>query len=83
MRVLIVEDDRTAADFLAKALGEAGYQTEIAGDGETGYELASGSGYGVLIVDRMLPKLDGTRWRVTRSRVWSRVASDWEPIASL
>ena len=59
MRVLIVEDDRTAADFLAKALGEAGYQTEIASDGEAGFELASTQAFGVLIVDRMLPKLDG------------------------
>ncbi len=59
MRVLIVEDDRTAADFLAKALNEAGYQTEIAVDGESGFELASNSAFGVLIVDRMLPKLDG------------------------
>ena len=59
MRVLIVEDDRTAADFLAKALGEAGYQTEIAGDGEAGFALASTQSFGVLIVDRMLPKLDG------------------------
>jgi two-component system OmpR family response regulator len=59
MRVLIVEDDRTAAEFLAKALGEAGYQTEIAFDGQTGFELASASGFGVLIVDRMLPRLDG------------------------
>ncbi len=59
MRVLIVEDDRTAADFLAKALGEAGYQTEIAGDGEAGFELAATQSFGVLIVDRMLPKLDG------------------------
>ncbi len=59
MRVLIVEDDRTAAGFLAKALLEAGYQSEIAEDGETGYELATSSSFGVLIVDRMLPKLDG------------------------
>ena len=59
MRVLIVEDDRTAADFLAKALGKAGYQTEIASDGELGFELATSSVFGVLIVDRMLPKLDG------------------------
>ncbi|MFT4078051.1 response regulator transcription factor [Rhodomicrobium lacus] len=59
MRVLIVEDDRTAADFLAKALGEAGFQTEIAGDGETGFDSATSSKFGVLIVDRMLPKLDG------------------------
>src|SRR5215472_9342520 len=59
MRVLIVEDARTAADFLAKALGEAGYQTEIASDGETDFELASGQAFGLLIIDRMLPKLDG------------------------
>ena len=59
MRVLIVEDDRTAADFLAKALAEAGYHPEIAGDGETGFELAASSTVGVLIGDRMLPKLDG------------------------
>jgi two-component system, OmpR family, response regulator len=59
MRVLIVEDDRTAADFLSKALLEAGYQPQIAGDGETGFELAIGSTFGVLIIDRMLPKLDG------------------------
>ncbi len=59
MRVLIVEDDRTAAGFLAKALLEAGYQSEIAEDGETGFELATTSSFGVLIIDRMLPKLDG------------------------
>lgn len=59
MRVLIVEDDRTAAEFLAKALAEAGFQPEIAGDGEAGLELASTSNFSVLIIDRMLPKLDG------------------------
>ncbi|ADP72304.1 two component transcriptional regulator, winged helix family [Rhodomicrobium vannielii ATCC 17100] len=59
MRVLIVEDDRTAADFLAKALGEAGFQTEIAGDGEAAFDSATSSKFDVLIVDRMLPKLDG------------------------
>jgi two-component system, OmpR family, response regulator len=59
MRVLIVEDDRTAADFLSKALLEAGYQPQIASDGEIGLELAIASSFGVLIIDRMLPKLDG------------------------
>ena len=59
MRVLIVEDDQTAAEFLAKALSEAGYQSEIAGNGEAGFELASQNSYSVLIIDRMLPKLDG------------------------
>src|SRR4029078_6878397 len=57
--VLIVEDDRTAAEFLAKALSEAGFQPEIAVDGEIGLELASTSTFSVLIIDRMLPKLDG------------------------
>jgi two-component system OmpR family response regulator len=59
MRVLIVEDDRTSADFLVKALAEAGYQTEVASDGETGFDLATSGAYSVLVVDRMLPKLDG------------------------
>jgi two-component system OmpR family response regulator len=59
MRVLIVEDDKTAVEFLVKALREAGYQTEIAYDGETGLELATGGSFNVLIVDRMLPRLDG------------------------
>lgn len=59
MRVLIVEDDKTAVDFLVKALREAGYQTETALDGETGLDLATGGHFNVLIVDRMLPKLDG------------------------
>jgi two-component system OmpR family response regulator len=59
MRVLVVEDDRTAADFLIKALREAGYQTDAAYDGEDGLTQAQATDYNVLIVDRMLPKLDG------------------------
>jgi two-component system OmpR family response regulator len=59
MRVLIVEDDKTVVDFLVKALREAGYQTETAHDGETGQELAVAHDFNVLIVDRMLPRLDG------------------------
>lgn len=59
MRVLIVEDDKTAVEFLVKALREAGYQTEAALDGETGLELALAQTFNVLIIDRMLPRLDG------------------------
>lgn len=59
MRILIVEDDKTAVDFLVKALREAGYQTEVAFDGETGLELATSQTFNVLIIDRMLPRLDG------------------------
>jgi len=59
MRLLIVEDDRDAADYLVKAFGEAGHVADRAGDGEDGLSLALDGNYDVLIVDRMLPKLDG------------------------
>ena len=59
MRLLVVEDDREAAEYLKKALREAGHVTEIAADGETGLALALDGDFDVLVVDRMLPKLDG------------------------
>lgn len=59
MRVLIIEDDSEAASFLVKALKESGHSADWAEDGETGLEMAREGGYDVLIVDRMLPKLDG------------------------
>ena len=59
MRVLVIEDDRETAQFLLKSLKESGHAADIAGDGETGLELAQNGQHDVLIVDRMLPKLDG------------------------
>lgn len=59
MRVLVIEDDRETANYLAKALGEAGHVADKAHDGEAGYELATAGEYDVLVVDRMLPKRDG------------------------
>ena len=59
MRILIIEDDREAASYLVKALGEAGHVADHAADGLDGYALASEGPYDILIVDRMLPKLDG------------------------
>ena len=59
MRLLIVEDDRDAADYLVKAFREVGHVAEHAADGEEGFELALDGSYDVLIVDRMLPKRDG------------------------
>ena len=59
MRVLIVEDDRTIADFVAKGLAEAGYAVDVAPDGERGIELSTATTYDVAIVDLMLPKVDG------------------------
>ncbi|PSM18130.1 MULTISPECIES: response regulator transcription factor [Nitratireductor] len=59
MKILLIEDDREAADYLERALNEAGHTTHVAGDGETGFTLADGGDYDVLIVDRMLPRRDG------------------------
>jgi two-component system, OmpR family, response regulator len=59
MRLLIIEDDRDAADYLVKAFREVGHVADHAADGEEGLALALDGGYDVLIVDRMLPKLDG------------------------
>ena len=64
MRLLIIEDDRDAADYLAKAFREVGHVADLAADGEEGLAQALDGQYDVLIVDRMLPKLDGlTRHR--------------------
>src|ERR671914_953643 len=59
MRILIVEDDREAAAYLTKAFREAGHAADAAHDGLDGYAMAEEGDYDVLVVDRMLPKLDG------------------------
>ena len=59
MRVLIVEDDATIADFVGKGLAETGFALDTAADGERGLDLAIQGAYDVAIIDVMLPKLDG------------------------
>jgi two-component system OmpR family response regulator len=59
MRLLIIEDDRDAADYLVKAFREVGHVADLATDGEEGLAMAQAGTYDVLIVDRMLPKRDG------------------------
>jgi len=59
MKILIIEDDREAADYLQKALSEAGHVAHVARNGDDGFSMAEEGGYDVLIVDRMLPKRDG------------------------
>ena len=59
MRVLVIEDDRETAQFLQRSLRESGHAADIAGDGETGLSMARDDKYDVLVVDRMLPRLDG------------------------
>ena len=59
MKVLLIEDDRTAAAYLAKGLKEAGHVVDVAGDGREGLYLAGSEHYDVMVVDRMLPGRDG------------------------
>jgi two-component system OmpR family response regulator len=59
MKLLVVEDDRETAAYLAKGLGESGYTVDCAADGREGLFLASSGSYDAIVVDRMLPGLDG------------------------
>jgi two-component system, OmpR family, response regulator PhoP len=60
MRVLLVEDERRLAENVARSLREgAGYAVDIAGDGQQGLYLAESSPYDLVVLDLMLPKLDG------------------------
>ena len=59
MRILIIEDDRDAAQYLAKGLRESGHSAEVAENGRDGLLRAAVEPFDVLIVDRMLPNLDG------------------------
>lgn len=59
MRVLIVEDERQMADQLCKGLEREGYSVLVAHDGEEGLKLARGMDHDLMVLDWMLPKLDG------------------------
>ncbi|MBD2211389.1 response regulator [Nostoc linckia FACHB-104] len=59
MKILLIEDDKQTNLVLAKALSTLNYQIETTNDGETGLELAKAFDYDLLILDVMLPKLDG------------------------
>ena len=59
MRILVVEDDLETADYLRKGLGESGHLIDHVATGPEGLAMAVVGSYDVLIVDRMLPGLDG------------------------
>jgi two-component system OmpR family response regulator len=59
MRVLVVEDDRKIASFVVNGLKQSGFAVDHAADGEDGLFRAQSHSYDALIVDLMLPKLDG------------------------
>ncbi len=59
MRVLIIEDDESTATYIQKGLQEVGHMADIAVNGDAGLSMASNENYQALIVDRMLPRMDG------------------------
>ncbi len=59
MKVLVIEDDKNTSAYVSRGLNEAGHTTDVAGSGPEGFSLAAGERYDLLIVDRMLPDLDG------------------------
>tara|TARA_A100001388_G_scaffold274272_1_gene257629 strand:- start:2171 stop:2863 length:693 start_codon:yes stop_codon:yes gene_type:complete len=59
MHILLIEDDINAASYVIKGLKESGHVVDHASDGEEGMELSLTLKFDVIIIDRMLPKLDG------------------------
>ncbi|HTI19165.1 MAG TPA: heavy metal response regulator transcription factor [Trinickia sp.] len=71
MRILVVEDEPKTSAYLKKGLEESGYEVDLAGDGVRGLQLAQEHNYDVIVLDVMLPMLDGfgvlQRLRKTKS----------------
>ena len=59
MKILLIEDDPHTSDYVAKGLREHGHVVEHSANGRDGLLLASGGAYDVMVIDRMLPGLDG------------------------
>ncbi|MGI4790478.1 MAG: response regulator transcription factor [Janthinobacterium lividum] len=59
MQILIVEDEQKVAEFLRQALTETGYTVDVALDGAEGLHLAQAADFGLIVLDRMLPQMNG------------------------
>ncbi|MGK7906581.1 MAG: response regulator transcription factor [Synechococcus sp.] len=69
MRLLLVEDDTRLAEVLAEALESYAYIVDVVGDGQAGLDMATREEYGLILLDVMLPKLDGvTVCKMLRAR---------------
>ena len=59
MRILVIEDEKKIADFIKRGLKEEGFAVDLSQDGENGLFLAKTNNYDLILLDLMLPKLDG------------------------
>ena len=59
MRILVVEDERSIANSVVQGMSEAGYAVDVAFDGRSGLDYALAANYDVLVLDIMLPEMDG------------------------
>ena len=59
MRILLIEDDQRTADYVVRGFVESGHRCEVLANGQDGLYQATREAYDVLVVDRMLPGLDG------------------------
>ena len=59
MKLLVIEDDQVTYEYIQKGFQEQGYTVDIATDGSEGLFLATSGQYNAIILDRMLPKMDG------------------------
>jgi two-component system OmpR family response regulator len=59
MHILVIEDDNEAAAYLVKGLTESGHRVDLADHGRTGLDIARRENFDAMIIDRMLPGLDG------------------------
>lgn len=61
MRILVVEDEKKVAEFISHGLAEEGYAVDVSYDGDQGYFLAATNEYDAILLDIMLPKMDGIK----------------------
>lgn len=75
MRILLVEDEAKLAAYVKRGLEREGFAVDIAGDGEQGLWLASSEPYDVIVLDIMLPKLNGFRVcaELRQRQVWTPI----------
>ncbi|MDH4026315.1 MAG: response regulator, partial [Desulfuromonadales bacterium] len=59
MRILVVEDEKKVASFIQRGLEGEGFSVDVAYDGESGVEMGSQSSFDLILMDVMLPKMDG------------------------